>query len=140
VGTGANTNPRRSNGTVNRATFSYTNNPAQVGTGAAAATITGANVLARVYGNSGQITITVSNSANLVSGSDTIPFSQITATSSAAATLPVPAMSGGSVNPVLNAGGRITNRSATWRFRYANTVTPAAGTYNGQVTYTASML
>jgi hypothetical protein len=140
VGSGANTNPRANNGTVNRAIFNYTNNPGQVGTGAAAATITGANVRARVYGNNGQITITVTNPANLVSGSNTIPFSQITATSSAAAALPVPAMGGGSVNPALSAGGRITNQTAIWRFRYANTVTPAAGTYNGQVIYTASML
>lgn len=140
VGSGANTVPRGNNATVNRATFNYTNNPGQVGTGAAAATATGTNVRARVYGNNGQITITVSNPPNLVSGANTIPFSQITATSSAAVALPVPAMGGGSVNPVLSAGGRVTNQTALWRFRYANTVLPAAGTYNGQVIYTASML
>lgn len=33
-------------------------------------------------------------------------------------------------------GGRVTNQSANWTFRFANTVLPPSGTYSGQITYT----
>ncbi len=138
VGTGSAGTALGNNATVNRATFNYSANPQAVGTGAPAAAITGRTVRVRVYGNNGQVTITATNPANLVSGSNTIPFSQFTVTSTSPANLPAPSMGGGVVNPVLNTA-RVTNRAANWRFTYANTVTPASGTYNGQVTYTATM-
>ncbi len=141
VGSGSGAGPLANNATVNRATFNYTNNPQAVGTGAAAATMTGRVVRVHVYGNNGQITITATNPANLTSGTNTIPFSQFSVVSNSPGTLPAPAMGGGVVSPQLNAAtSRITDRRANWTFSYANTVTPAAGTYNGQVTYTASML
>ncbi len=140
LGSGSATNPLVTNTTVNRATFNYSANPQAIGTGAAAATMTGRTVRARVYGNNGQITITVSHPANLTSGANTIAFSQFSVVSNSPTNLPAPAFGGGTVNPVLGAGGRITNRTANWTYSYANTVTPPAGTYNGQVTYTASMM
>lgn len=141
VGTGAVTNPLGTNATIDTVAFNYTGNPLAVGTGAAASSITGASVNVRVYGNNGQITLTVSNPPNLVSGSNTIPFSQITVTSNSF-WLPAPAMNGGAVFPWRDLFGllRTTNRSAVWTFNYANTVAPPSGTYTGQVTYTASML
>ena len=48
-------------------------------------------------------------------------------------------MSGGTSAPVLTTGTKVTSQTANWTFAYANTVTPAAGTYTGTVTYTASM-
>lgn len=141
IGTGATTNPLASNGTLDTVTFNYSGNPQAVGTGAAASSVTGAAVNVRVYGNNGQITLSVSNPPNLVSGTQTIPFSQITVTSSTA-TLPAPAMGGAPVYPLRDFFGllRTTNRSAVWTFRYANTVAAAPGVYTGQVTYTAAML
>jgi hypothetical protein len=104
-----------------------------------------------VQGNGGQITITETNNsagAGLTNGlGDAIPYSQITTTSSDATNLAAPVLSNGSSNtaqPVLN-GGRVTNRSATWTYAYANTTIPGAGTYGGvntqggRVTYTAAM-
>lgn len=146
VGTGA--AALSTNATVDRLTFDYTTNAAAVGSGAAAASITnsagfaGNAIPVRVFGNNGQVVLTATNPANLVNSAtpaDTIPFTQITGTSSDAA-LDHPALGGGTSNVTLNAGStKVTARNANWTFAYANTVDAAAGTYNGQVTYTASM-
>jgi hypothetical protein len=125
------------NTTVDTLTFDYS-------TAAAAATLgnstpsSAQNVNVRVLGNNGQIAIAATGSGTgLVNGTDEIPWSEITATSSDATNFNVPAV-GGSANPVLN-GTKVTSRTATWNYAYANTTTPAAGTYTGTVTYTATM-
>jgi hypothetical protein len=146
VGTGA--AGTVANATVDRLIFDYTTNGAAVGTGAVAGSITNTGGFAlnaipvRVLGNNGQIVLTSTNSGNLVNSvtpADTIPFTQITSTTSDPL-LPVPVATGGTANPTFNTGStKVTTRTANWTFAYANTVTPAAGTYNGTVTYTASM-
>jgi|GEM_PF-5461781 len=56
--------------------------------------------------------------------------------------LPAPALVNGvstTVNIVANQfNGLVTAQKALWTYRLANTVIPAAGTYGGGVTYTAS--
>jgi hypothetical protein len=140
VGTGATTTPFATNATVDNAIFDFTTNSAAVGTGAAAGTITGNIVDVRLFGNNGQVTLTATNAANLINGAgDTIPFTQFTSASNNAG-LAVPAFGGGTTSPSLTAvGSKITDLTAQWTFSYANTVNAAPGTYNGQVTYTASM-
>ncbi len=138
VGTGALVTPLATNAAVDTVIFDYTTNPNDVGSGLVAGAVTGNVVPVRVFGNNGQISIAVTNPANLVSGTDNSPFTSITAVSSDATNLPVPAFGGAAVAPVLSAG-RVTDRSATWTFSYANTLNAAAGTYNGQATYTATM-
>lgn len=138
VGTGSAT-PLATNATVDTVTFDYSSNALDVGTGAAASTITGAVVPVRVFGNNGQIQIAITNPANLVSGADTLPFTDITVTSSDATNLNAPAMGGAAVNPVISSGTKVTSRTANWTYAYANTAQAAAGTYTGQVTYTATM-
>lgn len=124
-------------GTIDEVVFDYSTNPTAVGTGAAAGSITGNAVPVRVLGNNGLIEITAAGSGTgLSNGTDTIPWTQISATSSAA-TFPVPAV-GATASPTLNAG-RLTNRTATWTYSFANSDIVAPGTYTGQVTYTASM-
>jgi hypothetical protein len=125
------------NTTVDTLTFDYS-------TAAAAATLgnstpsSAQNVNVRVLGNNGQIAIAATSSTSgLVNGADEIPWTEITATSSDATNFNVPAV-GASANPVLN-GTKVTSRTATWNYAYANTTTPAAGTYTGTVTYTATM-
>ena len=100
--------------------------------------------------NSGQVTITPTNSSvglglgNGVPG-QTISYADISTASSAAATLAAPTLSnagGTATTPTLNAGN-VTNRNATWTYTYLNTTTPNSGTYGtsangGRVTYTAS--
>lgn len=142
VGTGAAT-PLATDGTIDTLTFDYTTNPLDVGTGAAAGSITSTGPTAgpgaipvRVFGNDGQITITATNPASLTDGANTIPFTQLSVTSSNAA-LPAPAFSGGTSLPTL--AGRVTNQTANWTYTYANTTTPGFGTYTGRVTYTATM-
>ncbi len=137
LGTGAGL-PLASNTTVDTVIFDYTTNINDVGTGVAASVITGSVVAARVFGNNGQIQIAVTNPANLTSGADTIPFTQITGASSDATNFPLPAFGGAAVSPVLNTT-RLTNRTANWTFSYANSVAAASGIYNGQATYTATM-
>jgi hypothetical protein len=139
VGTMTTTPARATNATVDTVAFTYTN-PALVGTGAAPNTTTNGTVAVSLFGNNGQVTLSVTNPANLLGSAGntvTIPFTSITAATSAA-TLPVPAFGGTSVQPTLS-GGRITNRTANWTYTYANTVSAPADTYSGQVTYTAAM-
>lgn len=148
VGTGATAATPATLATVDRVTFDYTTNPAAIGTGTAAASITntgpvpaGATLPVKVIGNNGQVVLTSTNSGNLVSGTDTIPFSQITAVTSLATVggVPVPAASGATANVILTTGTKVTNASANWTFAYSNTATVPSGTYDGRVTYTAAM-
>ncbi|MDO8903122.1 hypothetical protein [Hydrogenophaga sp.] len=142
VGTGSAT-PLATNGAVNTLTFDFTSNPLAVGTGAAAGLISndgptpaGAAIPVRVFGNDGQVTITATNPTVLTSGTDTIPFSQLTVTSDNTA-FAAPTFGGGTSAPT--AAGRVTNQTANWTYSYANTAEPAFGTYTGRVTYTATM-
>jgi hypothetical protein len=145
VGTGA--GGIVNNTTVDTVTFDYTTNAAAVGTGAAAAVISGAVVPVRVIGNNGQITLTATTTGALTNAtSDTIQWSEISAVSSLPLTLPSPIIPnsgvGTSSNVTLSSGTKITDRSANWTFSYANTAVVAPGTYgttNGRVTYTAAM-
>ncbi len=144
VGTGA--GGFVNNTTVDVVTFDYSGNPAAVGTGAPASTITGAVVPVRVVGNNGQVSLAASTTGALTNATgDTIPWSQITATTSQA-TLPSPVIpntgAGAGSNVTLSSGTKITDRTANWTFSYANAAVVAPGTYgtnNGRVTYTASM-
>jgi len=145
VGTGA--AGFATNTTIDTVTFDYTSNPAAVGGGvtAPAGAITGNVVPVRVVGNNGQVTLAASTTGALTNATaDTIPWSEITATSSLPA-LPSPVIpntgAGTASNVTLNAG-RVTDRSANWTFSYANSAIVAPGTYgttNGRVTYTAAM-
>lgn len=145
VGTGAGA-MSASNATIDRITYEYTTNGFAIGLGAAAASIVSSgsfvpanSVPVREVGNNGQIVITTTSPANLVSGTDNIPMTQFTVASNDA-NLAHPAFGGGTANPTLNASStKVTTRNAVRTYTYANTVTPAAGTYDGQVTYTASM-
>ena len=144
VGTGA--AGLTNNTTIDTVTFDYTSNPAAVGTGAAAGAITGNVVPVRVVGNNGQVSLTAATTGALTNATaDTIPWSEITATSSLPA-LPSPVIpatgTGAGSNVTLSSGTKITDRSANWTFSYANNAVVAPGTYgttNGRVTYTASM-
>lgn len=145
LGVGTGSAALSNNTTVDTVTFDYSTNPAALGTGAAAGAITGNVVPVRVLGNNGQITLTANTTGALTNATaDTIPWTQISATSSLAA-LPSPVIpltgAGAASNVTLNAG-KITDRSANWTFSYANSAIVAPGTYgttNGRVTYTAAM-
>lgn len=144
VGTGA--AGLTTNTTIDTVTFDYSSNAAAIGTGAAAGSITGNVVPVRVVGNNGQITLTANTTGALTNATaDTIPWSEIAASSDAAA-LPSPVIpltgAGTASNVTLSSGTRITDRSANWTFSYANSTVVAPGTYgttNGRVTYTAAM-
>jgi hypothetical protein len=89
------------------------------------------------------LTASVSGS-NLTSGGNTIPYTQISASSSSA-NLPspvIPASGSGAARTIsgcdVSCSG-VVNRSATWTYTYANTATVNnAGTYTGQISYTAT--
>ena len=121
--------------TVDTLTFDYSANAADVGSGTDSAA---QNVSVRVLGNNGQITVAAAGSGTgLTNGADTIPWSEILASSSDATNFNVPAV-GANATPVINSG-KLTDRTATWAYRYSNTNVAAPGTYTGQVTYTATM-
>jgi hypothetical protein len=136
VGPGA-TGPRVPNATVTTITYNALGAGGILGNGTPS---TAASIPVRIYCNGGPTSISVSHPVNMVSGTDVIPFTQILATSLSPTTFPVPVMGGGPVNPTLSSGTKITDRSGTWQFIYANTVKPAPGTYSGTATYTATVL
>ena len=56
-----------------------------------------------------------------------------------------PVLYGGATHPTINGGttsytatNKVVNVNGTWTYSYLNSVTPAAGAYTGQVTYTAT--
>lgn len=152
VGSGASATPLATLGTVDLVTFDYSSAAAAVGSGSGG-TATGNAVPVRVVGNNGTITLSATTSGAINNGGttpDTIPWSEITASSSDATNLPSPTIPatglGSAVNVVANSG-KVTNRTATWTYGYANSAVIAPGTYggaggvnNGRVTYTATML
>jgi len=138
VGTGAAS--LASNTSIDTVTFDYTNNAVALGTGAAAFTITGNPIPVRVLGNGGVIALTSTNGGALSNGiGDTIDWSEITATSTDITNFNSPAPTGTSVNLGLTSGTKITNRSASWTFSYANAAIVPSGIFSGRVTYTATM-
>lgn len=122
------------NTNVDIVSFDFTSTPTDVGSGTDK-TAPGVNV--RVLGNNGAITIAAGGSGSgLTNGTDVIPWTEILQTSSDATDFNVPAV-GGNASPT--ATGKITNRTATWNYAYSNTNVVAPGTYEGQITYTATM-
>ncbi|MCS6995850.1 MAG: hypothetical protein NZ533_02660 [Casimicrobiaceae bacterium] len=136
VGTGHAT--LANNNTIDLLTFDYTTAASTVGNGTPSAA---QSVTARVLGNNGQITIAASGTTGGLStgGSspDSIPWTQIGKSSSDATNFNVPAV-GSSAQPVINSG-KVTNRTATWSYQYLNSNVVPPGTYDGRITYTASM-
>jgi hypothetical protein len=96
---------------------------------------------ARLPSGSGTAVLTVSTPANLTSGTNTIPFSEISWTSTANGnTTPDVAagtFNGGSVTLANIAAGSWVEDCHT--FSYANTTLRAAGTYTGRATYSLSL-
>ncbi len=96
-----------------------------------------------VRSNAGQVTVWATATTALTSGSNSIALSNIVITSSDS-NLPAPlipnAGAGTPVNVIGSAfSNQVTSRTADWTFAYNNTVTPSAGIYTGQITFTASV-
>lgn len=133
IGTGA-SQAMTSNSTVSASPidgYAFCNPPSQVYIGA----------WSRPGAGTGVATLTVSSPASLTSGTDTIPFNQISWTMSGNGdtTFQFP-------NGTFNGGTQTlaTFAANTWKeqcmtFTYANSVLPAAGTYTGRATYTLSL-
>ena len=80
------------------------------------------------------LTLTTIRTLPLAGGSS-VPSVQVTG-------LPAPVLSNAGSTAVAVAAtaysGRVTQQTANWTYSFANSVTPAAGRYTGQVTYTAA--
>lgn len=141
-------------GTVDLVSFAPTaavvgNGTAVVGAGG---DLTGGVETAAIISNSGNVTLNATATGALSDGgTGTIAYTQITtaatALTGAYTLLPAPVLANGvSANVVLVAPAtKVITADAKWTYSYANTTTPAAGTYggvnvnNGRVTYTATM-
>jgi hypothetical protein len=115
---------------------------ANVGSGVAVGPTSGSPVAISLKGNGGAINLTADTTGtSLTSGADTIPFTQINSNTSSgtidAPTLVENGVSAAVAVPV--SAGRVTDRTATWSYTYANAAIVGAGTYDGQVQYTATM-
>ena len=135
------------NATIDQLTFDYSGTPADVGSGVASA---GQNVNVRVRGNNGPITLTAATTGaltNTATPADSIAWSEISVSSSAALlpspVIPATGTGAGSLLTV-SSGTKVTDRTAVWTYAYDNSAVVAPGTYgtstgNGRVTYTAAM-
>jgi hypothetical protein len=106
---------------------------------------------AAIWSNSGNVTLTATASGALNDGgTDTIPFTQITTTSTtltSATNLPAPVLTNGTSASVLITAPptKVILEDAKWTYAYSNTTLPPAGNYgginvnNGRVVYTATM-
>lgn len=115
---------------------------ANVGSGTAVAPTSGAPVAVTLKGNGGAINLTADTTGtSMTNGTETIPYTQITSTlASGSITAPTLVENGISAAvAVPTSSGRVTDRVATWTYSYANTAIVGAGTYAGQVKYTATM-
>lgn len=95
-----------------------------------------------VRSNAGQISIRATVSSPLSNGVQTIPMSQVSVVSSDS-NLPAPPIPASGTGTAVNVAGTgfsnlVTQRSANWTFSWLGTSIPAAGTYNGQITFTAA--
>lgn len=96
------------------------------------------DVTVQVVSTAGNVRLTAATSnANLVSGSNTIPWTTLTATSPTGSITAPPFNSG---NTTLTAVGGVVNQSGSWRYTWTNPTNTvyASGTYTGTVTYTAT--
>lgn len=104
------------------------------------------NVLpVEVRSNAGQVSLRATVGTPLASGSSIIPMSEITVSSSSTdlPAPPIPANGTGSAVNVAGGGtGTVNNlvtvRNANWTFSYANSASRPAGSYSGQLIFTAS--
>ena len=121
-------------------TIAFTPAVAVVGNGTPVAATAGSgnlgngSVTVRIIGNAGNVTLGATGPANLTSGGNTIPWTQVST-----------AITGGATHPTINganatftAVANVVNVNGTWTYSYLNTLTPASGTYTGQVLYTAT--
>lgn len=126
------------NGTINDIDFTPALTVVGDGTPVAATAGSGnlgnGGVTVRIVGNAGNVTLGATGPANLTSGGNSIPWTQIST-----------AITGGATHPTVNganaafpATAGVVNINGTWVFTYLNNATPAAGTYTGQVLYTAT--
>ncbi len=98
---------------------------------------TGGAINARVLGNGGNVTFGSTGTAGgLTNGAQTIPWTQIAPTVVGALIHPTVDAAAATLTPVAG----VVNQTAVYSFNYSNTSVVAAGTYNGRVTYTASVL
>ena len=114
------------------------------GSGTAVAGQSSAAITARVLGNGNNISFSATGSMGGLTpsstGAPTVPWAQIVA-ASGAGSLPHPAIGNGSAGAAssLMASGGVVDQSSTWSFSYRNTTALPAGTYSGQITYTAAL-
>ena len=99
-----------------------------------------------VRSNGGQVSIFATVVTPLTSGSNTIPMSEITVSSSDNTNFPapvIPASGNGTARTVAGggtgtSGPLVTIRNAIWTFSYTNSASRIAGNYSGQVSFTAT--
>lgn len=126
------------NPVVDRVDFTLTAAQAATVGSTVAGISTGGTVNARVLGNGGTVTFgAVGTAGGLTNGAQTIPWADIVPTATGG-TLIHPAISGGTSALAATAG--VVNSSTVYSFNYTSSSVVAAGTYNGQVVYTASVL
>jgi hypothetical protein len=94
-------------------------------------------VAARVFSNGGSVNFSAAGSlGGLISGARSIAWSRITPVTAGALTHPT--IDAAPATLAASAAG-VVNQAATWTFNYGHQDTVGAGTYNGQVTYTATL-
>jgi hypothetical protein len=96
----------------------------------------------KVKSNAGQISLKATVASALSDGTNTLPMNNLTITSSSTS-LPAPTIpaSGSGANVTVTGtsfSNLVTDVSATWTFNYTTPTSALPGTYQGQVTFTAT--
>jgi hypothetical protein len=94
------------------------------------------SVAVRLLSTGGGVTVAATSTtpAGLVLAGNTIPWTAFSSTSSGSFNAPAV----GASTPVAATGG-VVSQTVNWTFSYANSTAFAAGTYDGVVTYTATV-
>ncbi len=98
-------------------------------------------MVARVLSNGGNVSFRANGAlGGLAKGTRRIPWTQIVASTSGGS-LPHPVIGNGVAGAAstLGAVAGVVNQTSTWTFNYSNSNPVEFGTYNGRVTYTASV-
>lgn len=114
------------------------------GSGVPVAGQSGTAITARVVGNGNNISFSATGSSGGLTpssvGAPAVPWTQIVA-ASGGGSLPHPAIgngTAGAASSLVSTGG-VVDQTSTWSFSYRNLTALPAGTYSGQVIYTAAL-
>lgn len=128
-----------SNSSIDQITFAPTGAQIAAGTavGGGGGDLGSGKVTVRIVGNGGDISLAAASTTALSDGTTTIPWTEISVANDNGAPAH-PTVGSGSVPLTASAAGVVVV-SGDWTYTFLNSAVLPSGTYNGRITYTASL-